>query len=237
MSTDERQPADEHEPQLLTSYGLFLIAALVLVVGFAAPQFRVSHISVQGRNLPVAAIVRSSGAEGRNIFTIRGASIVHSLEQVPNVFVNGVNISLPDTVIIRATARKPVFAWRQGSSLFQVDQYGRLISRVASTSLPTVQNNSGRAYGLGDYISPAVTLGVVYSIKTVRNVGIRFVLGKRRGIYLYSKQGWFADLGIPSPRQLVVKIATLRSFINKKSSRRLISVNLLSRSPFARYAP
>jgi hypothetical protein len=235
--TPEEESTRE-EPKLLASYALFLGAALLLVLGFAAPTFRVSHISVIGNNLPVAVIVDTSGAQGRNIFTIRGATIVHSLEQVPNVIVTGVSISLPNTVIIRAAARTPVFAWKERGSLYEVDQYGRLISRVPSSGLPVVRNNTTKTFGLGDYLSPTVTLGVVYAIRTLKHTGIRsFVLGQNKGIFIYSSQQWRADLGLPSPRELVVRIAMLQSFINKNGNGLLRSVDLRSRSPFARYAP
>jgi hypothetical protein len=226
------------EPKLLTSYLLFLAAALVLVLGFAAPTFRVSHISVVGHNLPVGAIADASGAQGRNIFTIRGATIVHSLEQVPDVIVTGVSISLPNTVIVRATERAPVFAWNERGSLFEVDQYGRLISRVRSARLPLVRNYATKRYSLGDYISPTVTLGVVYAIRSLKNARTTsFDIGQYRGIVIHSSEGWRAVLGLPSPRELVVRIATLQSFINKNRNRLLRSVDLRSRSPFARYAP
>lgn len=235
MTPEEEIAADE--PKLLTSYALFLGAALVLVLGFAAPTFRISHISVVGHNLPVGAIVDASGARGRNIFTIRGATIVHSLEQVPDVIVTGVSISLPNTVIIRATERTPVFAWNQRGNLYEVDQYGRLISRAGPASLPLVRNYTTKQYSLGDYISPTATLGVVYAIRTLKNAGMAsFDIGQYRGIVIHSSQGWRAVLGLPSPRELVVRIATLQSFINKNGNRLLRWVDLRSRSPFARYA-
>ncbi|HZT95756.1 MAG TPA: hypothetical protein VFB34_02855, partial [Chloroflexota bacterium] len=178
-----------HSRAALLSFGLLVLTAGLLVMSFALPIFRVSRVQIVGRNLPAREIASVAGVSGRNIFTIRGSEVAVNVARIPNILVTGVDVSLPNVVVIRATLRRGLFAWREAKSLYLVDAYGRLISRVETTSLPVVYNQTGSSIGLGGYVIPAVAEAVPYIRHALPRAGIRsFIFNPRRGLVLHSTQ-------------------------------------------------
>jgi cell division septal protein FtsQ len=209
-------PSTENPPnrQFLISYALFVATAALLVAGFAAPNFRVTNVHVVGRDLPVSQIATASHAQGRNIFTIRAASLLNNLRRVPTVMITGVELAFPDSVTIRASMRQPVLGWRTRSDLYLVDEYGRLISHTSSTRLPVVRDTTPTAVALGGYVSENIVVAVTWALRMLKHADInRVTLGVRRGLVLGSGQGWRAVLGIPTARALAKRVNTLRELL------------------------
>lgn len=223
----------------LVSYGLFVGVAALLLIGFAAPLFRVSRVEVIGRNLPVTRVAAASSAQGRNIFTIRGSSILAHLRQLPNIMVTGVDVTLPGTVTIHASLRQPVIAWKQRRRLYLVDKHGHVISKVLTTSLPVINNYTGTPVHLGQDVNRIALLGATYTEATLPRAGIKaFALGVKRGLIIHSERGWNAVLGLPTGKRLVMRVATLKALLAKAtaSKRHLAFVDLRSsRSPYVSF--
>lgn len=233
--TDWTQERVTQAQELLPSYLLFLGAAVLLIFAFAAPVFTVTNINVVGRGLPVRQIVDASEVQGRNVFTIRGASVATHLQRVPNILVTGVDLSLPSTVTIHALVRRPILGWRQKSILLLIDKYGRLIERTAATKLPIIHNNTPTTVGLGRYIPSSIEVAASYVRHALPGAGINgFSLDVKRGLILHSSQGWNADLGRPVGRGLVTRVAMLKEVISTtaQAGKRLIFVDLRSQAPY-----
>lgn len=239
-STRGRQPRDENGTtadgaitrQLLVSYLLFISVAGILVLGFATPAFRVSHVTVLGRNLPVSQIANASGVEGRNVFTIRAANIVRDIRRVPSVLVTGVDVSIPATVTIHAVLRQPVLAWQTRHHDFLVDQYGRIIDEVGNSALLTVRDTTIDKVSLGAYVSENDVMVVRYALRMLPNAGIeRVTLEDRRGLVLRSSHGWQAVLGRPTIHNLAKRVLTLKALLSLHRKKRLSFVNLTLQPP------
>ncbi len=223
----------------LASYILFAGTAALLALTFVLPSFRVAKVQIVGGNLPANRMIHDSGAIGRNVFTVRAASIVQRLERIPSILVLGVDVSLPNVVTVRAEMSRPIFGWRQSGKLYLVDKYGRLVDSAQRTTLPVVDNNTHQQFRLGGYIDPRIAMAVPYTEQTLPRAGIRwFNLGRTRGLMIHSQQGWGAVLGRPTGRRLVTRIATLKAFLaaTAHDGRHLTWIDLRSRSPYASFS-
>lgn len=236
----EKQSSDETAyPRMLTSYVLLIAAAGILVLGFAAPPFRVSHVEVLGSNLPVATVASASDTQGQNIFTLKSAAVLSSLRRLPNILVTGVALLLPNTVAIHARLRRPVLGWQQRRRLFLVDKYGRLTVRVPATTFPIIHDTTHDSPELGGYVDARIVLAATEALRILPGAGInRFTLGIKRGLMIHSTSGWQAVLGRPTGLALATRIATLGQILlsTRHSSRRVKYVVLTSqRAPYVSF--
>src|SRR5581483_5062719 len=218
--------------EMLASYALFIGVAALFVIGFATPAFRVSRVSVVGAGVPVARIANAADVEGRNIFTIRAANIVHDVRRIPNVLVTGVHLAIPASVTIYAVLRKPLLAWKTKSQLFQVDKYGRIVDQVPTSVLPLVRDTTGSKISLGGYINEQYVTAIRYALKMLPHAAIMLVtLEANRGLVLRSVHGWRAVLGHPNPRELARRVFTLKALLSLHSRKRLVFANLTLQPP------
>lgn len=220
------------DKQMLASYALFVAVAALIVLGFATPAFRVSRVSVVGAGLPAARIANAADVGGRNIFTIRAASIVHDVRRVPSILVTGVHLAIPASVTIYAVLRKPLLAWKTKSELFQVDKYGRIIDEVPASALPLVRDTTGAKLSLGGYVPEEDVMAIRYTLKMLPHASItRVTLESSRGLVLRSAHGWQAVLGRPNAHQLARRVFTLKALLSLHSRKRLLFANLTLQPP------
>ncbi|GEM_PF-6139738 len=237
MQRPEDRPAS---PSLLPSYILFATTAAVLLLAFLAPVFSVGGVDVVGSGLSQGAIDRAAGVQGKNIFTIKGATVLANLRRVPEILVTGVDLSLPNSVTVRAIRRRGVLAWVQHGQIYLVDKFGRLIQQVQSSSLPAVVNATGHPVPLGGYANEVAIVAGRYVERSLGWAHInRLTLDRRRGLILQSQQGWKAVMGLPSGRALVTRVSLLRGLLKqtRTSARHLVFVNLRSRPLYASFSP
>lgn len=230
---------DPPRSPLVVSYALFIATAATLALAFAAPGFRIGAVHVLDGSCSSSEIGVASDIEGRNIFTIRGASILSHLHRLPNILVTSVDISLPDSVTIRCTVPRPVLAWKTRKGIYLVDSYGRLIAQVGTTTLPTVRDTTPLALTLGDYVRESVVVAARYTMHTLPHAGIEWLtLGEKRGLIVHSRRGWTASLGVPAGGNLVFRVATLKRLLFKaaQNGQRVRLVDLTVHPPIVSYS-
>jgi hypothetical protein len=72
------------------------------------------------------------GADPPNAFSLHTDALRERLAALPGVERADVSVSLPGTVVVHLVERKPVMAWRVGSSILLVDRDGNVISDAAA---------------------------------------------------------------------------------------------------------
>ena len=225
-------------PRLLMSYILLVAVAALLIVGFAAPSFRVSRVTVVGRNLPthaINAINAAAGVEGKDIFTVRSATVLaNERTQVANILVTGVDVNLPNSVIVRAKLRTPVLGWRTKTSLFLVDKYGRLIYKRGETTLPTIRDTRPGISVVGGYVDPNDITAAIYILNTLGKPNLRLTLDVKRGLVIHSAAGWKAIIGTPTGIELVRRVTTLKQLlvVATRNKKHLHMIDLTLQPPY-----
>jgi hypothetical protein len=222
-------------PRLLTSYILLIVVAALLIAGFAAPNFRVSSVTVVGHNLPISTINAKSGVQGKDIFTVRSANVLANERRlVPKILVTGVQVALPNSVTVQAQLRMPVLGWRTKTSLFLVDKYGRLIKPVGATGLPTIRDTQPGVSTLGGYVDPNDITTAIYALHALGNPDLRLTLDVKRGLVIRSATGWKAIMGTPTGLELVRRIATLKQLLVVASQKKkhLHTIDLTLNPPY-----
>lgn len=222
----------------LTCYLALALSLMVLFAIFIVPVFRVNRVVVVANSgsIPVARIVEASRAQGQNIFELRSSDILSRVEAVPEVAVTQVDISLPGTVTIHASARRAVLIWTQAKASFAVDNQGRVLYPVQHSQLPRVRAFVRGNVRPGQFLDPSLVLAVTYTHRVLRRAGLTgYIVGEKRGLILESDRGWSAVLGRPGPRSLVERVATLQSLLgNASTGRHLTFIDLRYSTPFAR---
>jgi len=201
--------------QVWASYGLFVAVAALLVASFAAPSFRVSHVSVRGAPQAQSEIQAATGVVGANIFTMNAAKILDAVWRVPNVLPCGVTLSFPSTVTVCAHMRVPVIGWQTQNRLYLVDKYGRITGAAATTSLPILRDTTHVIRHVGADVDPWVVESAMWVLSQMRRADIAgFTLGEKHGLIVRSAHHWKAYLGLPQDSTtLARRVATLKALI------------------------
>jgi cell division septal protein FtsQ len=199
-------------------------------------MFRVRQVQVVGTHLPVSEIVQAAGVSGRNIFTVRSDAVVEQVSTIPQIVVERVMTTFPDTVSIYARARIPMVGWRPTKGkLFLLDPNGMVIEAVRATTLPVIVGSApgGR---LGSGVVAAVRFAVE-ALRRVPNGAIAlFRFGPRTGLVIVGRAGWRAELGRGTPQTLVNRVAALEALLRTIGNRPLLYVDLRYRTPYATFA-
>jgi cell division protein FtsQ len=115
---------------------LALLATAGLIWGVvASPVFALKAIEIDGAALTGEDAVRAALAlpsPPPNTFTLATDALRARLLALPAVADAEVGVSLPGTVHVRLTERKPVLAWRRGDGLYLVDRDGRVVADAAA---------------------------------------------------------------------------------------------------------
>ena len=135
---------------------LGILAASGAIYGLAAtPAFTLTRTELpELRWTTHDALITALGVpSGTNLFRIRTAPIVARLEALPGVEAAHVEVSLPDTLVVRIDERRAILAWAVGDHRFLVDRDGVLFAAstadaVAAASLPTIGDSRTEATSL-----------------------------------------------------------------------------------------
>jgi cell division septal protein FtsQ len=212
-----------------------LLCLAALGVAFAG-VFKVKAIQVVGPGLPQARIAALSGVSGANIFTVRSDVVVARLSTIREIVVTGVETSFPDRIIVHAQMRPSLVAWQTPNGLFVLDLNGRVIDRVARTTLPIIQG-ADRNGGFGPGIVEAVRYSVQALPSAPKGAIATFHYDRKSGLTIEGRAGWHAVVGMGGPVELVRRIAELVAVLQKapQRSETLVTLDLRYAKPVARF--
>lgn len=220
---------------VIPSVVALLLCLAALAAAFAG-VFKVRTVEVVGPGLPQARIMAAAGVTGANIFTLRSDAVVARLTGVREIVVTGVETSFPDRVTIRAQMRPSLVAWQTPNGLFVLDLDGRVIDRVAHTSLPIIVGaDRGGRFG------PGIVEAVRYAVQALPpapNGAIStFHYDRRSGLTIEGRAGWHAIVGTGGSVELLRRIAELVAVLQKAPtlSERLVTLDLRYAKPVARF--
>ncbi|MGH2448294.1 MAG: cell division protein FtsQ/DivIB [Chloroflexota bacterium] len=217
--------------------GIVLLLSLAVLAAIVGGLFKVREVQVIGANLPRAQVASAAAVSGRNIFSVQSDQVVRRLGRLHSVQVVRVDTSFPGQVTIVARMRRPVAGWQEGKSLYLVGADGTITQRVRATTLPIVIAQGGARP------DPAMLQAVRYAtrrLSTVPNSGLcTYSFAPRQGLTIASRKGWKASVGRGSTRALFERIATLVALLRQDvgQSRNLVSVDLRTSPPYARFSP
>jgi hypothetical protein len=212
-----------------------LLCLAALAIAFAG-MFKVKTVEVVGPGLPQARIVAVAGVSGTNIFTLKSDAVVARLSGIREIVVTGVETSFPDRVTIHAQLRPSLVAWQTPNGLFVLDLDGRVIDRVAHTTLPIILG-SDRNGGFGPGIVEAVRYAVQALPPAPKGAIATFHYDRTSGLTIDGRAGWHAVVGTGGPVELVRRIAELIAVLHKAPtlSERLVTLDLRFAKPVARF--
>jgi cell division septal protein FtsQ len=221
---------------IVPSILVLLLCLVALGVAFAG-VFKVRTVEVVGLGLPRARILAAAGVSDANIFMVKSDVVVARLSSVRAIVVTGVQTSFPDRVIIHAQVRPSLVAWQTPAGLFVLDMDGRVIDRVARTTLPIIVG-ADRNGGLGPGIVQAVRYAVQALPPAPKGAIAIFRYDQKSGLTIAGRAGWHAVVGTGGPAELVQRIAELAAVLQKAPTRSesLVTLDLRYPKPVARFA-
>jgi cell division septal protein FtsQ len=217
-----------------------LLALLLCLAALGAALygvFKVRTVEVVGTGVPQARVLAAAGVTGANIFTVKSDVVVARLSSMREIVVTGVQTAFPDRVIIHAQLRPSLVAWQTPNGLYVLDLDGRIINRVAHTTLPIIVG-ADRQGGFGPGIVQAVRYAVAALPAAPRGDIARLRYDPRTGLSIDGRAGWHATVGTGSPSELVRRIAILEAVLQKAPTRSesLETLDLRYVPPVARFA-
>ena len=213
-----------------------LLLCLTAIAAAFAGIFKVRTVEVVGTGLPQARMLAAADVTGANIFTVRSDAVVARLSAVREIVVTGVETSFPDRVVIHAQMRPSLVAWQTPNGLFVLDLDGRVIDRVAHTTLPIILG-SDRSGGFGPGIVEAVRYAVQALPLAPDGAIATFRYDQKTGLTIRGRAGWQAIVGRGGPVALVRRISELVAVLQKAPtlSEKLVTLDLRYAKPVARF--
>jgi cell division protein FtsQ len=143
---------------------LGLLVAIGATYGLVArPTFTLTRTEVPALRWTTAdALVAAIGTpDGTNLFRIRTGDIEARIEDLPGVASASVEVSLPDTLVVRVQERVAILVWAVGERRFLVDRDGVLFAAAppdagATGGLPMIADarDSASTLAVGSTLDP-----------------------------------------------------------------------------------
>ena len=149
------------KPKKRTSYSFFVLLVTVIgtvLISLFTPIFNISAISVTGNSkLKTEDIITASGLRyGTNIFRTKMSGAAKVLKSIPYVEEISVSRSLPGTVKINITERKPVGYVRFMGSYICLDGNGyvlEVLPNIGEQKLPVITGITFNQFNLGEKLT------------------------------------------------------------------------------------
>lgn len=144
---------------------LIAVGAGIVLYGFlASPDYAVETIVVEGADIgDPSEIAEMSDAAGVSVFRVDPDRVARRVAGLPYVERVETEVSVPPSLTIRVTERRPVIAWRTADGLLLIDEHGNVLAETGSSSLPQVAGQ-GNTLSPGDRI-PAERVAAVRAIQ------------------------------------------------------------------------
>ena len=137
-----RLPTRRSSPRLrsvqLLALAVMLLCAMAALAVSASPAFGARRLEIHGARFTDDLAVRQIvGMEGSpNLFRLDTDRIAEELVKLPAVESAGVEVRLPDTVVVTVVEREPKLIWVVGDRRYAVDEGGLLFALVDSVGNP-----------------------------------------------------------------------------------------------------
>ncbi len=216
---------------------IVLLAALYGM--FNLDLFFVSEPSVIGNKIvPSAEIQKASGVQGWNIFFVEPHAVENAVKQLPEFQNVQTYVTLPNTVEIYTTERKPRFVWEVAGKNYWVDDAG--IAMRPRGMVPSgwhVRDAEGKAVNYGERVNSDAFNAAVSLINVWKSAPKYFEWTKAHGLTLRDDHGWLVYFG--SASQMDDKFTALNIVTSQleKDKRTVAFVDLGSGLPYYQEVP
>ena len=215
-------------PRLFSFFVVALLGA-GLYFAFNLPQLQVTQAQVTGNQMLTPAEINTSlNIAGKPVFLLIPSGLEKQLRlSYPELLSAKVEITLPNTVTVQVTERKPVIRWQQGDGYTWISEDGiafrphgdiaNLIPVMALSAPPTEVNVST------DPLTPApfISAEMVQALKGLAGhipQGVPIVYDANSGFGWNDPRGWRVDFGT-SARDIELKVRVYESMVTSLTQR------------------
>jgi len=186
--------------QRLLPAALLLTLTYLLLLLLMAPLFDVRQVVVTGDTMHLnGQITALTGAQGQNIFTLRGASIAQRIAVLPDIKRVEVRPMLPDRLDVRVEEYTAKVVWHSGGRNYLVTDQGYVIKEGTQAGLLQLNDDRPLALAHGDHVDARVIQGVsrLQTLLVARGVpATRYVTMPDDTIAVEGPSGWRALFGL-----------------------------------------
>lgn len=217
-----------------TAAVLFVLLLGALYAMFNLDLFFVREPAVIGNKLvPGAEIQQASGVRGWNIFFVEPKTVARAISALPEFSDVQVYPTLPNTVEIYTTERKPRFVWEVAGKNYWVDEQG--IAMRPRGMVPNgwlVRDAEGKPVQYGERINPDAFNAAVSLINAWKTAPRYFEWTRANGLTVREEHGWLVYFG--SASQMADKVTALQIVTTQllKDKRTVAFVDLGSGLPY-----
>jgi hypothetical protein len=213
---------------------LFVLFAGALYAAFNLDMFFVGEPVVIGNKIvPREEIAQVSGMRGWNIFFVEPQAVENAVKTLPEFKDVQVYVTLPNTVEIYTTERKPIFVWEVAGKNYWIDDDG-----IAMRPRGMVQNGwhvrdaEGKGVKYGERINPDAFNAAVSLINVWKDAPHYFEWTKEHGLTLRDEHGWLIYFGSASQMQDKVTAMNIVATQLLKDKRQVQFIDLGSGLPY-----
>jgi hypothetical protein len=212
-------------------FSFFVVALLgtALYLAFNMPQLQVTQAQVIGNQMLTPAEINTSlNIAGKPVFLLIPSDLEKQLRlSYPELLSAKVDITLPNTVSVQVTERKPAIRWQQGDGFTWISEDGiafrphgdvaGLIPVMALSAPPTEGNVSS------DPLTPApfISADMVQALKGLSGhvpQGVPIVYDTTSGFGWNDPRGWRVYFGT-SARDVELKVRVYESMVTSLTQR------------------
>lgn len=218
----------------------FVAAMLMAVLGVALYAmfnldlfFVTEPIVIGNKIVPREEIVQVSGMRGWNIFFVEPRAVEAAVRALPEFKDVQVYATLPNTIEIYTTERKPVFVWEVAGKNYWVDEDGiAMRPRGMVKNGWHVRDAEGSAVKYGERINPDAFNAAALLINAWKDSPKYFEWTKTHGLTLRDEHGWLIYFG--SASQMQDKLTALKIVTNQllRDKRTVSFIDLGSGLPY-----
>jgi cell division septal protein FtsQ len=182
--------------------GLFALVAAFLLLSDA---FYVYDVSASGLQVvSPERVLAASGVEGFNVFFLRREDIAARVKTIPEVKDAGVQVRLPNRVLIRIEERQPTAIWQRGNVQMWVDPDGIVLPVQGDLpEAPVITDSSAGALTQGQSVDKTAVRSALDYARLIPDAR-RFQYTAGIGISMVTAKGWPVHLGTSDEAELKV---------------------------------
>lgn len=212
---------------------------VVLLVGALYAMFNLDFffvgepVVIGNKIVPSQEIAQVSGMRGWNVFFVEPRSVEAAVRTLPEFKDVQVYVTLPNTLEIYTTERKPLFVWEVAGKNYWVDEEG--IAMRPRGMVQTgwhVRDSEGKAVSYGERINPDAFNAAISLINVWEGAPKFFEWTKTHGLTLRDGHGWLVYFGSASQMQDKVTALQIVTTQLEKDKRTVSFVDLGSGLPY-----
>lgn len=201
---------------------------------FNADFFFVGEPVVVGNKIvPSEEVAQVSGMRGWNIFFVEPRVVENAVRTLPEFKDVQVYVTLPNTIEIYTTERKPRFVWEVAGKNYWIDEDGiAMRPRGMVHNGWHVRDAEGKTVKYGERINPDAFNAAVSLLNAWKEAPKYFEWTKEHGLTLREEHGWLVYFGSASQMQDKVTALNIVTTQLLKDKRTVTFVDLGSGLPY-----